>query len=345
MQNNFYAGLTFNPTYSSVQNFRIRDAGQRPLGVLAYEGGMEVHAEQFDWSRLDATAEFEDSKFPAFGGMIGFWATQSLRVEFEAGRDVFPIKGGDTGKGGVFLLIRDLAHTIMTQNDADAIAHQLIQQVGSDRKKIRTALTGITAVKLPSQGEIEQHFRRVLTGLRTDSRSLEHAVNKLASGRMAEKYKYDTTTVAQKIAVLGTSDAAKVASSFIRVAEGATVVRFKDITSTSAILNVCRDIRVGASEAKLVPYACGGVGLGHVSMSGETDLKLLYKVKGGIGYEFMPGIRLIAGMFLQGTFDDVRHRNLDTDTVVGDDTGASRRASALFGLRCFGINVGASFSM
>ncbi|ACZ48901.1 outer membrane protein 4 [Anaplasma centrale str. Israel] len=340
-----YTGLTLNPSYSSVQDFRLKNAGQYPAGILTYHSGIGTVSERFDWDKLDARVEFENSSFPAIAGVVGL-DMQDLRIELEVGREVFPVKASEVGSGGTFLLIRDFAHAI-AQRDADAIESALLQHMGGDAQKIKSVLSGIEEIELALKAGAEQRFVDIMQSMQRDPEDEfpRSAVKHLVAGYGAEKYKYGPKLVAKKIAELSTQGIASVASGFIKNVEGATVIRISGITSTSATLNICRDVPAYTPDVRLIPYACAGVGWGVIGMSGDTTTRLLYKVKGGARYALTPRVHITAGAFLQGVFGDVRHPSLETEAVAGSHAASSTDASATFRLKNLGLNIGASFSI
>ncbi|ASI48313.1 P44/Msp2 family outer membrane protein [Anaplasma ovis str. Haibei] len=344
-QGGLYAGLTLNPSYGSVQNFKLKDSGQNPAGILTYYSGLGTVSERFDWDILDSTVEFENSSFPALEGAVGL-NMQNFRVELNVGREVFPVKTDEVGNSRTFLVIRDLAHAI-AQRDSHAIESALFLHTGGDIQKIKSAISGIEEIELALKAGVEQRFVDMMRSMQKNPKAEfpRSAVRHLVAGRGAEKYKYSPELVAKKIAGLSTQGVARVASSFVRNVEGATVARISDITSTSVTLNVCRDVPTYVPGARLIPYACAGVGWGFMGMSGETATHLVYKVKGGARYALTPRVHLIAGAFLQGVFGNVKHHDIDTDSVAGGISKSASRISSTFRLKNLGLNIGASFSI
>ncbi|WP_223822673.1 P44/Msp2 family outer membrane protein [Anaplasma marginale] len=344
-QDGFYAGFTLNPSYSRVQNFKLKDAGNDPAGILAYHSGIGTVPERFDWNTLDANVEFGNSSFPALEGIIGF-SMQGFRVELGIGREAFPVKTDEAGSSRTFLLIRNLARAV-AQHDSDTIESELFQHTGGDTQKIKSMVSGIEEMEEALRGSVEQRFVDIMQSIQKDPKAEfpRSAVKHLVAGYGAEKYKYSPKLVAQKIAGLSTQGTASVASSFIRHLEGATVARISGITSTSVTLNVCRDVPTYIPNARLIPYACAGVGWGFIGMSGETATHLMYRVKGGARYALTPRVHLIAGAFLQGVFGSVKHQDIDTDVVAGNISKAASHISSTFRLKNLGFNIGASFSI
>ena len=344
-QSGFYAGLTLNPSYGSVQNFKLKDTGQDPAGILSYHSGIGTVPERFDWDILNANVEFENSSFPALEGAVGL-NMRNFRVELNIGREVFPVKTDEAGNSRTFLVIRDLAHAI-AQRDSNAIESALFQHTGGDAQKIKSVISGIEEIELALKAGVEQRFVDIMQSMQKNPEVPfpKSAVRHLVAGRGAEKYKYGPKLVAKKIAGLSTQGVASVASSFIRNVEGATVARISGITSTSVTLNVCRDVPTYVLEVRLIPYACAGLGWGFIGMSGETATHLVYRVKGGARYALTPRVHLIAGAFLQGVFGAVRHHDIDTDAVAGGVAKSASLISSTFRLKNLGFNIGASFSI
>ncbi|KJV80244.1 surface antigen family protein [Anaplasma phagocytophilum str. CRT53-1] len=141
-------------------------------------------------------------------------------------------------------------------------------------------------------------------------------------------------TVAGDLSALTLEEKAITAGLLAKIIDGGEVIELKAVSSTSVMVNACYDLL--DAGLLVVPYACVGLGGTVVGLVDEhVTLKLAYRLKAGLSYQFSPVIHAFVGSFYHQVLGNKEYADLRVHPLA-DYTNSIARNSG---------NAVANFSM
>ncbi|KJV66558.1 surface antigen family protein [Anaplasma phagocytophilum str. ApNP] len=116
-------------------------------------------------------------------------------------------------------------------------------------------------------------------------------------GSQKKAYQRDASgSVAWDLSALTPEEKAIAVGLLAKIIDGGEVIELKAVSSTSVMVNACYDLL--DAGLLVVPYACVGLGGTIVGIVDEhVTLKLAYRLKAGLSYQFSPVLHAFIGAF------------------------------------------------
>lgn len=153
-------------------------------------------------------------------------------------------------------------------------------------------------------------------------------------------------SVAGDLSALIPEEKAIAAGLLAKIIDGGEVIELKAVSSTSVMVNACYDLL--DAGLLVVPYACVGLGGTIVGLVDEhVTLKLAYRLKAGLSYQFSPVIHAFIGGFYHRVLGNKEYADLrvhplaDYTNSIAKNSGT---AVANFSMRYVGGEFGVRFA-
>ncbi|SCV65676.1 Major surface antigen 4 precursor [Anaplasma phagocytophilum] len=131
-----------------------------------------------------------------------------------------------------------------------------------------------------------------------------------------------------------------------KIIDGGEVIELKAVSSTSVMVNACYDLL--DSGLFVVPYACVGLGGNIVGLVDENvTVKLAYRLKAGLSYQFSPVIHAFIGGFYHRVLGNKEYADLRVHPIADYTNSIAKNsgtAVANFSMRYVGGEFGVRFA-
>ena len=376
---NVYIGLSYSPSWHRIQNFSIGASdGSTAARFPSLRNNGTVFGSSFNWQVVNPEIRFNDNSVWAFEGSVGY-RKKHTRIELELSYQQFETKGTKLSANSEItetehLLAKDLAYYVMSGN-SEGLGRAL---AATDPRDIVNFAQALGRASPDIDGKVcnKRVFKRKKqTQKNKDAGAwscVDHVTNKTSHSKLdtlSKRFgklglhdskrpvdslwytnrgwpgtgedKIDTAAgmASDLVGNLTQEEKAVVASILTETVSGAEVVEIREITATSVIVNACYD----AGHAKIVPFACVGVGPSFVTVTdGHMSPKLSCKLKAGLSYAITPRFTLFASAFYHRVFGDeyfnIPVRHLATD--VSPEGKSKHDVTATFKMAMTGANFG-----
>ncbi|WP_433846570.1 P44/Msp2 family outer membrane protein [Anaplasma phagocytophilum] len=166
-------------------------------------------------------------------------------------------------------------------------------------------------------------------------------------GSQKKAYQRDASgSVAWDLSALTPEEKAIAVGLLAKIIDGGEVIELKAVSSTSVMVNACYDLL--DAGLLVVPYACVGLGGTIVGIVDEhVTLKLAYRLKAGLSYQFSPVLHAFIGGFYHRVLGNKEYADLrvhplaDYTNSIAKNSGT---AVANFSMRYVGGEFGVRFA-